>query len=97
MNDYKELIEMLRSMSRAIIREDANDMNIPEENIWDADANALADAADAIEPLVKERDAAVDDIPHNCTYCKHRKDHDWCERGHRWEWRGAREDNDEAD
>lgn len=56
MNDYKELIEMLRSMSRTIIREDANDMNVPEENIWDAEANALADAADAIEQLVKEHD-----------------------------------------
>lgn len=56
MNDYKKLIKMLRNMSRAIIREDANDMDIPEENIWDAEANALADAADAIEQLVKECD-----------------------------------------
>lgn len=54
MNDYKELIEMLRSMSRAIIREDANALDMPEENIWDADANALVDAANAIERLTKE-------------------------------------------
>lgn len=54
MNDYKELIEMLRSMSRAIIREDANALDMPEENIWDADANAINDAADAIEKLTKE-------------------------------------------
>lgn len=61
MDDYKELIEMLRSMSRAIIREDANALDMPEENIWDADANALMDAAVAIEQLVKERDALISD------------------------------------
>lgn len=73
MNDYKELAEMLRSMSRAIIREDAKLVDIPEENIWDADANALVDAADAIERLVKERDAAVADLDHVavCDYCKY--------------------------
>lgn len=54
MNDYKEQIEMLRNMSKAIIREDAKLVDIPEENIWDADANALVDAADAIEQLVSD-------------------------------------------
>ena len=47
--DYKELAEMLRDISRAIIKEDAKEMDMPEENIWDADANALITAADILE------------------------------------------------
>lgn len=110
MNDYNELAEMLRSMSRAIIREDANALDIPEENIWDADANAINDAADAIEQLVKERDAAVADLRFViasacdldvCLWCKHREfdgqcHHDCIPYSEKWgwEWRGVKEDND---
>lgn len=51
MNDYKELIEKLRSRSKAIIREDAKLVGIQEESVWDADAELISDAADAIEQL----------------------------------------------
>lgn len=47
MNDYKELIEMLRYMSKAIIRDDSIELGI-------ADADAYNLAADAIEQLVNE-------------------------------------------
>lgn len=52
----------------------------------------IEDAADAIEQLVRERDAAVADlkIAGECTTCKHLNDEDWCERGCRYEWRGER-------
>lgn len=53
MNDYKKLIKMLRSMSKAIIREDAKLLDVPEDNIWDADADAINDAANAIEQFTK--------------------------------------------
>lgn len=55
MNDYKELIEMLRDMSRAIIRDDSIALGIAEELITDVDADACNDAADAIEQLLHER------------------------------------------
>lgn len=72
MNEYKELIEMLRSRSVAIIREDAKLVDIPEENIWDADANVINDAADAIERLVEESNAFVDAVPVvRCKDCIH--------------------------
>lgn len=54
MNDYRELIEMLRDMSRAIIYDDSKELGIAEELITDVGANACNDAADTIEKLVEE-------------------------------------------
>lgn len=53
MSDYKEVIKALRNMSKAIIREDAKLLNVPEDNIWDIDAYAINDAANAIEQFTK--------------------------------------------
>lgn len=62
------------------------------------------DAADAIEQLVKERDAAVADLyelftkdESPCSFCV--AEHcDKCIIDYPyWEWRGVQEDNDEAD
>lgn len=68
MNDYKELIEWIRIINTTGF----------EPKIENAKA-ALTEAADAIEQLVRERDAAVADIlrlivHHNgvCENCKNR-------------------------
>lgn len=60
-------------------------------------------AADAIERLVKERDAAIKDLKHdgNCRCCKEIDicgglSHGYC-GGLGWEWRGVKEAEHEAD
>ena len=54
----------------------------------------LNEIADAIEQLVRERDAAVADCKLSaiCASCKHRGDDEWCDRGCRWEWRGVQDE-----
>lgn len=54
--------------------------------------------ADAIETLLKERDAAVEDMKGICSFCAHKKTcqfgnhlRDICVNGSRWRWRGPRE------
>ena len=51
--------------------------------------------------LRRERDAAVDEIPKVCYYCKHRKGWKICDRFNgnseaetctHWQWRGTKED-----
>lgn len=83
-------------------------MNSYKELIYDLrryfyDTGVVLEAANAIEQLVKERDAAVSDltIDKNCDFCKWSingdctdLEHDEC-HGEHWEWCGIKEDNDE--
>lgn len=67
---------------------------------WNRRAN---DAADAIEQLIKERDAAVKDIAHSCRTCRYNNINikkepclscNKCWTGKeksKWEWRGVQE------
>lgn len=90
MNDYKELIELLR------------------DDEFCGKLDYIDDAADAIEQLVKERDAAVKDMntlcstfADICSFCKNdsRNDGDVCVKCKGtdwlefWEWRGVQEVN----
>ena len=66
------------------------------------------EAADALEQLQaendrlkRERDAAVEEIPKVCYYCKHRKGWKTCDRFNgnseaetctNWQWRGLKEE-----
>lgn len=80
-------------------------MNSYKEVIYDLrhyfyDTEVVLEAADAIEQLVKERDAAVDDLKSAmpCKACKHLTDLGYCERCYlerHWEWRGVKEGDDE--
>lgn len=87
MEDYKELIERLRTHSEYA------DLPFSWQN------EAYAKAADAIEQLVKERDAAIADLSKvgECCMCKH-----YCETGDEdcayvsccddnFEWRGVQD------
>lgn len=60
MSDYDKLVESLRSYSTEVI----------SYKIDGDFAYAVTTAADAIEQLVKEHDAAMADIPPVCVYCK---------------------------
>lgn len=81
MSDYKELISSLRSSAKLqayyahTVAENTNEYK----------------AADAIEQLVKERDAAIADLKELsfCTYCKSAGTNCSACRGEHWEWRGA--------
>lgn len=93
MSDYKELIETLNALLSL------NDENLSERVIANNDVqNALLQAADAIEQLVRERDAAVADlnVARSCLTCKS-DGLDFCEgcdswaSKRKWEWRGAQE------
>lgn len=93
MEDYKELVQMLH---RHIMGDDYFNIN---SNF----ASAVVQAADAIEHLVKERDAAINAIPHKCWSCGkgyHTENGFECEetwyKGNNpdclnWEWRGVQE------
>lgn len=78
MNDYKELIEQLNGA--CIVKVVMKDMT---------KADLFARAADAIEQLVKERDAAINDISisESCLTCNHKNCH--AVHGCEWEWRGV--------
>lgn len=66
------------------------------------DLLARAEAAEArAEKAERERDAAIEEIPKICYYCKHRKGwkvcEDWngsqeAETCEKWEWRGQKEE-----
>lgn len=98
MNDHKELIG---DIGDCLIAQ-------PSEAVC---KRVLREAADAIEQLVKERDAAVADltnIVHNmgntcicdyCIGCVSNGFREGCKTddGDRWEWRGVREVEHEAD
>ncbi len=85
MNDCKELIAKLRFY--------ANTADNPIYGICINSPKVMLQAADAIEQLVKERDAAINERKvfsckfcneNNCG-CKHCSNSDWC---------GKKEDND---
>ena len=61
MNDYKELIEKLEYCDKH-----SDCANCP--NIFECDLSNKV-CIDAIEQLVKERDAALADVPKCCLYC----------------------------
>lgn len=49
------------------------------------------DAATAIETLLAERDAAVEELRGECRVCEHRGEclfNDQCGNGSNWQWRG---------
>ena len=90
MTDYKEICETLRL---------ANSWQFAQGYV-----EAMLKAADVIEQLVKERDAAVADLKSElasecglnpCRYCKYQEDDNQCPHDcipysekWRWEWRG---------
>lgn len=96
MNDYKELVKYLR--------EEADAVQAIEWEIPICTSNHIKQAADVIEQLVKERDAAVADLKselererglNQCRYCKYQEDDNQCPHDcipysekWRWEWRG---------
>lgn len=101
MNDYKELIE---NLGRIIFREKTATYGVGEINI----RSMATECKQAIEQLVKERDAAVADLKENrvCTVCVFGNDDalfpcdDCCsytDSYNCFEWRGVQEDNDEID
>lgn len=92
MTDYKGLIERLRAYKNIVLDRSMID-------------SALIDAANTIETILAERDAAVEDLskrPHPST-CKYGKHCDYisvitgrpdCYLCHEWEWRGPQEKED---
>lgn len=87
MNDYKELIERLKSIGKYLNFDKSSCVYL---------------AADAIEQLVRERDAAVKDlnIARSCLTCKSsgldfsgldfcKGCDSWASKSN-WEWRGAK-------
>ena len=68
MNDYKKLVEELR------FAEQLGDS--PPMNRFGVllDKAIVKAAADTIEQLVKERDAAIENIPKSCSKCAHSQD-----------------------
>lgn len=91
--DYKELIELLR---RTV--EHGN------EEPWEYCTNRCGgcemcdQAADALETLLAERDAAIDDIQRNCINCAYTESNnsnhtpcefiEFCSFAEHWKWRG---------
>ena len=98
MNDYKELVKYLREEA------DAAQSIAIEFNIPISAENHSREAADVIEQLVKERDAAVMDLKaySDCGNCKHNT-YDNLRNGfcrecsvvhktkYKWQWRGVQE------
>lgn len=84
--DYKELIENLKKVTAGLQEDDAPKC-----------AAVCEEAANTIETLLAEREAAMEDLRGRCDICKHRrvclfdKQHRiGCansKRGH-WQWRG---------
>ena len=91
MTDYTELIAKCEELLEIINRLNRSDLN-----------KFISDAADAIERLQRERDAAIADLKEDasCDYCKHANPE--CKEywnigemglsnlchGDNWEWRG---------
>lgn len=94
MNDYRELVEKLRMAGRWIKHDDGS------EETYLLSVSDCVKIADAIEQLVKERDAAIEDmetIANNmllgCEFCKKNcTEQSNCLTGDaRFEWRGVQE------
>lgn len=98
MDDYKELIEQLRCEAEIF-----RDMEGQSGFTYWLVAKRYLGAADAIEQLVKERDAAIADmtlIVHHkftngktaeCYTCTHNDEECWEKQECKWEWRGVQE------
>ena len=97
MNNYKELVKYLRDEAEAV---QAIEWEIPI-----CTSNHINQAADVIEQLVKERDAAVMDLKaySDCDNCKHNTydnlGNGFCREcsvvhktKYKWQWRGAQDD-----
>lgn len=57
----------------------------------DGSDKMMLDAATAIETLLAERDAAVEELRGECRVCEHRGEclfNDQCGNGSNWQWRG---------
>lgn len=87
--DYKELIEQLRAHER---------------NCGYGGHCILCKCLSAIETLLAERDAAVEDLtkiceenPDVCEYCKHMPCAEKYERCIGWEWRGPQKGDGHGD
>lgn len=52
MNDHKDLIKILREMSKFFVHNEASSIGVPDEMVTSMNAEAVKDAADAIEQLV---------------------------------------------
>lgn len=77
MNDYKELIKELRAHCLCITNGDNCDNCeglISEKAYCHLQIKLHKKAADAIEQLIKERDAAISEIPRVCSKCEHNQD-----------------------
>lgn len=68
------------------------------KNALDAIAYST-NAADAIETLLAERDAALEDMKGICSFCAHKKTcqfgnhlRDICVNGSNWQWRGPQKE-----
>ena len=91
MTDYKELIDELTELLSL------NDENLCSLIVKNNDLqNGLVQAAEAIEQLVKERNAAVDDLKEAmpCRACKYLAVLEYCKNCYsenHWEWRGVQE------
>lgn len=93
--DYKELIEQLRKHHQSWAA--YSDLEL---------AHALEDAITAIETLLEERDAAVEEMHGRCSKCKHFSSgilripcKDCCREGGAvdyWEWRGPKSEDKEG-
>lgn len=88
--NYKALIDELSRFSEYIP---------PHMRDDDGKSDIALRAADAIETLLKERDALLEDLDGICDACKHRDDdlvHGCvcfeCRKINHWEWRGVKED-----
>lgn len=91
--DYKEQIDELRALSR----------HVPEQMCGEDEKDPLERAADTIEDLLEERDAAMMDLFGHCYCCKHklvcfldenyRKGCSISNRGN-WEWCGLKKEGD---
>ena len=114
MNDYKELIYALKSCQHIA----SNCIDCPLSNTKyynyktkECEVHLHNVAADVIEQLVKERDAAVADLKSElasecglnpCRYCKYQEDdyqcpHDCIPYSEKWgwQWRGVQEVDDD--
>ena len=101
--EIEKLIEILRGKCAVCKRSSCNG------KYWQlSSCPATCEAATALEQLQaendrlkRERDAAVEEIPKVCYYCKHRKGWKTCDRfdGNseaetctKWQWRGPKEE-----
>lgn len=95
--DYKELIELLNEWHEHCISElcGKDVLNCDDLCINRGEECIVHQAISAIETLLLERDAAVEDMKGICSFCVHKKTcqfgnhlRDICVNGSNWQWRG---------